>query len=105
MCRILPWLLEGHQGTDRVLQRHCGVGPVELVERDLVELEPPQAALAGRDQVLGPAVGRPLSRTGALKAAFGRDHQIIWVRRERLADELLADVGPVGVGGVDEVDP
>jgi hypothetical protein len=77
---------------------------VELVERDLVELEPPQASLAGRDQVLWPAVGRPLSRTGALEAAFGRDHEIIWVRVERLTDELLADVGPVGVGGVDEVD-
>lgn len=32
---------------------------MELVERDLFELEPPQACIAGLDQVLGPAVDRP----------------------------------------------
>ena len=77
---------------------------MKLVERDLLKPQPPQASLADRDQVLWPAVGRPLSRTGALEAALGGDHKIIWVRVERIADQLLADVGPVGVGGVDEVD-
>ena len=100
----LALLLEGDQCADRVLQRYRGVGPVELVERDLLELEPPQASLAGLDQVVRPAVLRPLPGTGALEAALGRDHEIIRVRRQRLADELLADVRTVGVGGVDEVD-
>ena len=100
----LALLLEGDECTDRVLQRHRGVGPVELVQRDLFELEPSQASLAGLDQVVRPAVLRPLPGTGALEAALGRDHEIIRVRRQRLADELLADVRTVGVGGVDEVD-
>jgi hypothetical protein len=55
---------------------------VELVERDLLQLEPPQASLAGLDQVLRPAVDRPLPGTGALEAAFGRDHKIIRVRAQ-----------------------
>jgi len=54
----LALILEGDEGTDRVLQRHCGVGPVELVERDLLEFEPPQTSLGGLDQVLRPAVDR-----------------------------------------------
>jgi hypothetical protein len=77
---------------------------VELVERDLFKLEPPQASLTGLDQVLRPAVGRPPSRTGALEAALGRDHEVVRVRVQGLAYEFLADVGPVGVRGVDEVD-
>ena len=99
----LALVLEGDQCADRVLQRHLRVGPVELVERDLFELEPPQTTLAGLDQVLWPPVGRPLSRSGAHEAAFGRDHEIIRVRVERLADQFLAHVWPVGIGGVEKV--
>ena len=80
----LALLLEGDQGTDRVLERHSRVRPVELVERDLFKLQPAQATLTGLEEVLRPTIGRPLSGTGALEAALGCDHQIVWVRVERL---------------------
>jgi hypothetical protein len=100
----LARVLQLDQRADGVLDRHRGVGPVELVERDLVELEPPQAALARLPQVVRMPVDRPLTGPGALQPALGGDHEVVRVRVERLADQLLADVRPVGVGGVDEVD-
>ena len=55
-------------------------------------------------QALGAAVARPLARAGAAQAALGRDHEVVRVRVQRLGDQVLADLGPVGVGGVDQVD-
>ena len=104
MWRILPCVLQLDQGADRLLERHLRVGPVELVQRDLLQAQPAQAALAGRAEVLGPAVGRPPPGPGAFEAALGGDDQVVGIRVQRLGDQRLADVGTVGVGGVDEVD-
>src|SRR5690242_4877840 len=90
--------------ADGLGQRHRRVGAVELVQPELPEPQPPQAALAGLAQVLGPAVGLPAVRARADQAALGRDHQVVRVRVERLGDQGLADVRTVGVRGVDEVD-
>ena len=99
----LPLGLQLDERAERVLERHLRVGPVELVERDLLEPEALQAAVARVAQVLGAPVRRPPVRAGPLEPALGRDHEILGVRRERLGDERLADIRTVGVGGVDEV--
>ena len=39
---------------------------------------------------------------GRSEARLGRDHEVVRVRRERLADQPLGDMRAVGVGGVDE---
>jgi hypothetical protein len=57
--------------TDGLLHWHRGVGAVELVQRDLVQLQPPEAAIAGLLEVLGPAVGGPLRRPGLLVGSRG----------------------------------
>ena len=54
--------------------------------------------------MLGAAVGRHWSGPGAVEAALGRDHEVVGIGVQRLGDQLLADLGPVGVGGVDQVD-
>ena len=54
--------------------------------------------------MLRPAVGPPLTGPGARHAALRRDDEAVGVGVKRLGDELLADPGPVGVGGVDQVD-
>src|SRR5215211_324354 len=77
---------------------------MELIQRDLFQLQPAQASLTGLDQMFRSTVSRPLSGAGALQATLGCDHQIVWIRVERLMDELFADVGPVRVGGVNEID-
>ena len=77
---------------------------MELVEVDPLQAQPPQASLAGLAQVLGAAVALPPPGPGPRQAPLGRDHEAAGVGVERLGDQLLAHLGPVGVGGVDEVD-
>jgi len=86
MCRIFPCSFRVTRAPTESSSGTAGVGPVELVERDLLEPQPAQAALAGLDQVLGPAVDRPLAGARALQAALGRDHEVIRVRVQGLAD-------------------
>jgi len=76
---------------------------VELVDRDLLEAQASQAAVARFLQVVGSAVGGPSPRTGSLEASLGGDDQIVGIRVQRLGDEVLAHLGTVRVGGVDEV--
>jgi hypothetical protein len=45
----------------------------------------------------------PFPRTGSPEPRLGGDENSV-IRIERLADQLLGDIGPVGVGGVDEID-
>src|SRR5205807_180066 len=71
---------------------------------DLLDPQALEAPLTGRLQVIGPAVGRPAPRPGTDEAALGGDDQVLRVRLERLGDQRLAHLGPVGIGGVDEVD-
>ena len=51
----------------------------------------------------GRPTAQPLIRTGAHEPGLGGDDQTLRVGVKRLRDELLADIGPVGVGGIDEV--
>jgi hypothetical protein len=77
---------------------------VQLVEVDPLEAQALQRSLTGLAQVLGPAVTRPLAGTGAGEAALGGDDETLGVGVERLGDQLLADLGTIGVGSVDQVD-
>ncbi len=90
----LALVLQLDEGADRLLQRHRRIGAVELVEGDLLQAQPPQAALARRAQVLGAAVGGPPSGPGRYEAALGGDDEIVRIGVQRLGDQLLADVGP-----------
>jgi hypothetical protein len=46
----------------------------------------------------------PLVRTGARETALGRNHQILLVGIKSFRDDVLADLGAIGVRGVDKVD-
>jgi hypothetical protein len=97
---LVPQLL---QRADRLRVGDLRVGAVVLVEVDAVDLQPAQRALAGGPQVLRVAVDRPLVRAGPLEAALRGDDEVLRVGVQRLGDQLLGDVRPVRVGGVDEV--
>jgi hypothetical protein len=81
----------------------CRVDPVQLPERDDVELQAPQAHLQALAQVLRAAERRPLAGARAGEAGLRGDHGPV-VGGQRLGDEVLRDVRAVGVGRVDEVD-
>ena len=74
---------------------------IEMSLRRL-DVEAAQAHLDALGDVLGPTDGSPLA--GALPgqpALGGHHHAVVGV--QRLADQVLRHVGPVAVGGVDEV--
>ncbi len=84
---------------------HGGIDPVQLEQIDALDTELAQTPFALRLQSLGPAVGAPLGRRRASEAGLGGDHQMIGIRVQRFANQFLADVGAVGIGCVDEIDP
>jgi hypothetical protein len=99
----LALLLQQEQLTDLVGQRDLGVDAVQLVEVDPLHAQVAQAQFGLLPQVLGAAERAPVVRARAGEPALGGDHQVLGVRVQGLADELLADERAVGVGGVDEV--
>src|SRR4051794_29958936 len=100
----LALVLELLERCDRTLVRDLGIRAVQLIELDCVQTQPPQRALAGLPEVLGAAIPGPLPWAGAPQPPLGGDHQILGIRIEGLGDQLLADVRPVRVRGVDQVD-
>jgi hypothetical protein len=97
------------QGAHGLLERHLGVGAVELVEPDRLHAEPAQGRVARPLQVLRAAVERPRPVARTRVAALGR-HQhlggVAAVGRQRLGDEqfVVPGVGGVEVVGVGRVD-
>ncbi len=67
-------------------------------------LEAAKAHLDFLDEVLRTADGEPLVWALAGEAGLGGDDDSFGVGGEGFADEALADLGAVGVCGVDEVD-
>lgn len=95
--------LQQEQLTDLVGQRDLGVDPVQLIEVDPLHTQVAQAQFGLLPQVLGTAERAPVTRARTGQPALGGDHQVLGVRMQRLADELLADERAVGIRGVDEV--
>src|SRR5688572_2102951 len=54
--------------------------------------------------MLGTPVLHPHVRTGTLEAALGCNHQVGWIRVQRLSDQFFTDIGTVRVSRVDDVD-
>ena len=98
----------GHR-PDRLLDRHVRVHAVLVVEIDPVGPEALERALDRAAHVLGRAVAhpRPSARLVALRAdaELGRDHPVVSMSGDRLADQLLVLERPVHLGRVEEVDP
>ena len=100
----LALLLELLDGAERLFHGNLGVDAVELPEVDALEFEAAQAHLDLLDEVLRAADGEPFVWALAGEAGFGGDDDTFGIGGEGFADELLADLGAVGVCGVDEVD-
>src|ERR1044071_5741108 len=93
------------QRVELLLLRHFGIDAMQLIEVDALQLQPAQASVELLAQPLRPRVLDPLARPRPVEPTLRGDDESRWIRMERLADELLADVRPVRLPGVDEVDP
>src|SRR5947209_8504701 len=90
--------------ADGFFEAHLGVGAMKLIEIDFLHPQPAETAFALLPQILRAAVRNPRARPWPRQATLRRDHQVVGIWVERLGDQPLADLGPIGVGGIDEVD-
>ena len=94
------------EGAQRLLDRRRRIEAVDLVEVDVVELQPLQARLRPPSMMwprdaprsFGPAPVSPNTLVATTTSSRGTEVP------ERLADDLLRTAAGVDVGGVDEVD-
>jgi len=100
----LALLMHLLQRAEGLLERSARIDAVQLVKVDALQLEPTQAHLHALDQVARAThifrFSRPLPRD----SAFGRDHQAVRIRVERLGDQPFGNLRPVSVGSIDQVD-
>jgi hypothetical protein len=74
---------------------------VLVVEVDVIDAEPLQARVARLAHVLGLAVD-PALAVDDLDRELGREHDLIALAFDRLADEHFVRIRPVHVGGVEQ---
>ena len=85
-----------------VFDRHFWVDPVLVEQVDVVSPEPPQHLLDDLADVVRPAVE---SSGFEVETELRREDHLVADRLERLADEGLVRIGPVGLSGVEERHP
>src|SRR5207253_2380110 len=91
------------QRGKRLLDVGVGVGPVNLVQVDVVGLQAAQRVLdLGYDPA--PRGASPVWVVAHREAHLGGEDNVIAAALEGLADDLFRFAAGVGVGGVDEVD-
>src|SRR5580692_5258464 len=96
--------LEIFERAELIFRGNFGIDAMQLIEVDAVETETTQAAFASGAEVLGLSVFNPAIGAGTIEAALGGNDQVGWIRLQGFGDDFFADVGAVGIGGVDEVD-
>ena len=99
-----PVALEVDECADRILDRYPVIDRMLLVELDAFEPPPSQAVCTSAAQMIGSTISDPTVGTGSPKTTLCGDHQLCWVRMERLGDQRLADPGAIRVGGIDKGD-
>ena len=77
---------------------------MQLEQVDSLETETAQAQFGLLAQILRSAKRVPLIRTSSDLARLGGDNQLDEVGMESCTNQLLADIWPIGIRGVDEGD-
>src|SRR5262249_35765501 len=92
------------QGPQRFRDGGQWVGPVIVVEIDVVRVEPPQAALDGQMDVTTRTARNLLLQSGHRSTKLGGDDDIVTVGRQGLAEHDLRLAAAVVVSAVEEGD-
>src|SRR6185312_271747 len=93
------------QRVELSLHRYLWVDPVQLIEIDPVEAQPPQAPFARRLQMVRASVFNPLVRARPLEAPLRRDDDAFRIRIQSVSNNALADMRAVRIRRVNEIDP
>jgi hypothetical protein len=93
---------QGFYGVELLVARDFWVDAVQLPEVDLLNPKPASAFECLLGELFGPANRHPHIGPGACQSAFGSDeHALVWV--QGFKDQLFGDIGPVGIGCIDEI--
>jgi hypothetical protein len=97
----LPLRDELGERLERLLDRGQGIGPVQLVEVDVVGSRAPQAPLDGAADVGPGAVTAGALLRGGVHPELGRHDDLVTAARQGSSEQLLAGSVPVDVRGVE----
>src|SRR5437764_5904275 len=91
--------------ADRILDRHCRIDPVLIIEIDDIDSEPLEARLAGLDNIGGTAVDAIGAARPPGLAEFARDHDIVAPALQGPAEQFLVLAPAIHVRTVEMIDP
>ena len=77
---------------------------MQLVDVDPVETQSLQAAFHRLAQMRGAGIMGPLVRPRAIPSSLGRNDKVLGIGRQRFGDQLFADIGPIRISRIDEID-
>ena len=100
----LALLLGVAEGSKGVFEGDRGIDAVELVEVDAFEPKVAEGEFELLLEIVGAAAGFGFRGPLPRQATFCGNDQVGWIGMEGFGDELFPDLGPVGVGGVEERD-
>src|SRR6267378_2125280 len=80
------------------------VDPVQLIQTNPVEAQPPQARFTCRLQMFGRSVFDPLVRTRPLEATLCGKDDVLRIRIQSLSNDALAYVRTIRICSVKEID-
>src|SRR5688572_8329302 len=105
----MAYLAGAHQlghGADRILDRHPGIEPMQVVQVDRFDSESLQTRIARTQYVLGTPV--ELACPGPIgigdEAELGGEHHVRATFADRTADEHFVGMRAVDVGSVEEIE-
>jgi len=78
---------------------------MQLIKINAVQPQAAEAAFTGGSQVFRLSVFYPFVGTGPVEAALRGNDQICRIRVQRLGYDLFTHSGPIGIRGIDEIDP
>src|SRR5678815_986217 len=100
----LPLILQPRHRPNGFLNRHLRVDAVLVVEIDDIDVQPPQARLARRADIVGVATNaEELAGFAPDVPELGGNENAVSMAGNRAADEFLVAANAVHVGRVEEV--
>src|SRR5215467_10438237 len=88
---------------ERLVFRSGGSAELEIYNLERIETQVAQIVVNGANDLMSRACVNPGTVGAAARTDFGHNHEIIWVRMQRLFDELIGDMRSVEIAGIDVV--
>jgi hypothetical protein len=99
----LSCVLASRERFHNLFNRDRRVGPVNLVKRDTVHAQSPQASLESPEHTLAAQVAAHLTRGIPSQAALGGDHHIAASLAQGFCEHLFSSAKTIDVGDIEKI--